>query len=230
VWDARRMDVVLVHGTTQAPTGWLALSAALSERGHRAHLVDLPTDRPDLLAEDYATIAAVQCSDAESPVVVAHSAGGLLLPAIGNRLGATRLVWISATIPDPTGRLSFAEEVRARGAEMFSSEWLALREPPTADPVVSAYFLFHDCDLQTLRGALSTVRLFYPAAVYEERPVSTRSLPPSTFILPRAGRSLQPEWMRKTARERLGVEPVEVDAGHCPHVSRPDRVAQIIDS
>jgi pimeloyl-ACP methyl ester carboxylesterase len=36
--------------------------------------------------------------------------------------------------------------------------------------------------------------------------------------------------MRRTARERLGVEAVEIDAGHCPHVSRPDEVAAIIEA
>ena len=223
------MNIVLIHGTTQAPAGWLALRTILTNNGHRVRLVDLPIDQPDLLAEDYADIAATQCGDADAPVVVAHSAGGLVLPAIGRRLNAAHLVWLSATIPDPTGQRSFAEEVSAYGAEMFGSEWLTLREPPTADPVVSAYFLFHDCDLQTLRWALSTVRLFYPAAVYNERSPTFDGLAPSTFVLPRQGRSLRPDWMRTTARQRLGVEPVEVDAGHCPHVSRPDVVAEIIE-
>jgi hypothetical protein len=34
--------------------------------------------------------------------------------------------------------------------------------------------------------------------------------------------------MRQAARERLGVEPVDVSAGHCPHVSRPEGVAAIL--
>jgi pimeloyl-ACP methyl ester carboxylesterase len=33
----------------------------------------------------------------------------------------------------------------------------------------------------------------------------------------------------QATRERLGVEPVEIDAGHCPHVSRPERVADILE-
>jgi pimeloyl-ACP methyl ester carboxylesterase len=224
------MDVVLIHGTTQDATGWHGLSRIMTDHGHRVRLVDLPVDQPDLLAKEYAELAAAQSGDVDGPVVVAHSAGGLLLPAIGRRLNAARLVWVSATIPDPTGQRSFAEEVREYGEEMFNREWLELREPPTADPVLSTYFLFHDCDLPTLRFALSTVRLFYPAAVYNERPLMVDVPPPCTFILPRAGRSLRPEWMRRTARERLGVEAVEIDAGHCPHVSRPDEVAAIIEA
>jgi pimeloyl-ACP methyl ester carboxylesterase len=223
------MDVVLIHGTTQSPDGWGRLADALGDRGHRVHLLDLPVDQPDLHADDYAAIAAAQAPDVADPIVVAHSAGGLLLPAIAHRLGAVHMVWLSATVPDTSGERSFVEEVREYGADMFGAEWLALREPPTIDLVVAAYFLFHDCDLATLQWALTTVRLFYPAGVYQERMPGSRDWPPSTFVMPRSGRSLRPEWMRKTARERLGVEPVEVDGGHCPHVSRPAQIADIIE-
>jgi hypothetical protein len=30
------------------------------------------------------------------------------------------------------------------------------------------------------------------------------------------------------ARERLGVEPIELPSGHCPNVSRPDQLAEIL--
>ncbi len=30
------------------------------------------------------------------------------------------------------------------------------------------------------------------------------------------------------ARERLGVEPVELASGHCPNVSQPDRLAALL--
>jgi hypothetical protein len=35
--------------------------------------------------------------------------------------------------------------------------------------------------------------------------------------------------MDKVARARLGVEPVEIDGGHLPHVSRPDLLADILE-
>jgi pimeloyl-ACP methyl ester carboxylesterase len=222
------VDVVLVHGTTQAPSGWRLLGESLERRGYRVTLVDLPADQPELTADDLAESAATQCEGVSEPVVVAHSAGGLLLPAIGRRLDAAHLVWLSATVPDLTGERSFAEEVRAYGDRMFHAEWLSLTEPATADPVLSAYFLFHDCDLPRLRWALSTVRLFYPAAVYQQKQPIRYRLPPSTFVVPRDCRVLRPDWMRESARERLGVTAVEVDAGHCPHVSRPDEVADIV--
>jgi pimeloyl-ACP methyl ester carboxylesterase len=34
--------------------------------------------------------------------------------------------------------------------------------------------------------------------------------------------------MRQAVLQRLDVQPVEVDAGHCPHVSRPETIAAIL--
>ncbi|HVW40210.1 MAG TPA: alpha/beta hydrolase [Amycolatopsis sp.] len=218
------MDYVLLHGTTQSPEGWGRLATALQDRGHRALCVDFPTDQPDLPAARYARIAAEQVH-ADNPVVVAHSGAGLLLPAVAGALGASRLVWLAAAVPGP---VSFREEIQDHGDEMATPEWRGAGPELLDDPVAAAYFLFHDCDLATLRWALTTRRLFYPAAVYDERVTGDR--PPSTFVLPTADRTLRPTWLARTARERLGVDPVEIDAGHCPHVSVPDRLAEIIAS
>jgi hypothetical protein len=41
-------------------------------------------------------------------------------------------------------------------------------------------------------------------------------------------RTIRPAWQRRMARERLGVEPIEIASGHCPNVSQPDRLAEIL--
>jgi pimeloyl-ACP methyl ester carboxylesterase len=223
------VDYILLHGTAQSTAGWERLAGALAGRGHRALPVDFPVDRPGLLAADYAGIAADQVGGvAERPVVVAHSGAGLLLPAVADRLGAGHLVWLAAAVPDFDGGSSFAEQIERSGSELAGEEWRRFGRESTEDPVVAAYFGFHDCDLETLRWALTTVQLFYPAAVYAERPPA-RPEGPSTYVLPRQDRTLRPEWMSKVARDRLGVEPVEIDGGHFPHVSRPDVLADILE-
>lgn len=35
-------------------------------------------------------------------------------------------------------------------------------------------------------------------------------------------------WRRQAARQRLGIEPVELNAGHCPHVSQPAALAGLL--
>jgi pimeloyl-ACP methyl ester carboxylesterase len=225
------IDFVLVHGTTQSPLGWSRLADILRRRGHRVAAVDLPTDQPQYVSSDYARVAQQQVAGrVADPVVVAHSGSGALLPAIARMLDARHMVWLAAFVPDVSDGHSLAAAIRARGPQMFSGEWLSMSEPPTADPLLATYFLFHDCDLVTLRWAMSTLRLFFPSAVYDEQPDDRELLAPSTYLLPTGDRTLRPEWMRATARDRLGIEPVEIDAGHCPHVSQPEVVAQILVS
>ncbi|MQA04959.1 MAG: alpha/beta fold hydrolase [Streptosporangiales bacterium] len=108
---------------------------------------------------------------------------------------------------------------------MFDLEWLGV--DPTADPVLATYFLFHDCDLETLQWALTTLRLVAPERLYHE-PVGLSPHIPSTYVVATADRTLRPEWCRAAAVDRLGAAVVEIDAGHCPHVSRPEGTAAIL--
>ncbi|MCI2417861.1 alpha/beta hydrolase [Saccharopolyspora sp. K220] len=222
------MDYILLHGTGQSPVGWERLVDVLKGRGHRAVPVDFPCDRPGLLADDYARIAATQIGDAvHEPVVVAHSGSGLLLPAVAHAVRARHLVWLAAAVPDFAGGSSFVDQIQQSGPEMAGEEWRTAGLESTEDPVVAAYFGFHDCDLRTVRWAVTTIRLFYPEAAYAETPPA-RPVMPSTFVLPRHDRTLRPDWMRRVARERLGIEAIEIDGGHFPHVSRPEQLADIL--
>ena len=157
-------DFVLIHGTTQAPQGWDRLAAALHLRGHRAIAVDLAgcDERP--IAECADAVSQQAPTDLNAPIVVAHSGTGPVLPTVARLLDARRQVWLAAIVPD--GRRPLLEEIRSAPTEIFNPEWPG--KDPTADPVLAGYFLFHDCDLETLQWALSTLRLFAPSALYAE--------------------------------------------------------------
>jgi pimeloyl-ACP methyl ester carboxylesterase len=216
-------DFVLLHGTTQSPLGWDRLVGALDARGHHSWTVDLASS-DDLGAEGYAAEVRGQVPDiVERPVVVAHSGAGLLLPAVARLLRAARQVWVAGVIPD--GRRSLLEEVGAAPGVVFNEEWLG--KDPTTNPVLATYFLFHDCDLATLEWAIATLRLFSPAALYRE-PVELTPTIPSTYIVGSRDRTIKPDWSRREAPRRLSAEVVEIDAGHCPHVSRPEKLADIV--
>ncbi|MCP2260108.1 Alpha/beta hydrolase family protein [Streptoalloteichus tenebrarius] len=221
------MDFVLVHGTTQAPSGWDRLVAALSERGHHAHCLDLAEVPADAPATAYARHATRWWADrARAPVVVAHSGSGALLPALAQALDASHQVWLAAYVPDFDGGACLLEDVGGDPAATVNQEWLG--QDPSTDPVLAAYFLFHDCDLATLRWALGTVRPFRAEAVYQHRPTADPRAIPSTYLLPVEDRTLRPDWMRRAAHERLGAACVELLGGHCPHVARPERVADVL--
>jgi Alpha/beta hydrolase family len=154
------MDFVLAHGTGQGPSGWDRLVDVLEQRDHRAYAADFPVDQPDLLAEDYAPIAASQVGQSvRDPVVVAHSGSGLLQPAVAGAVAASHLVWVAAAIPDFVGGSSFADLIAGSGPEIASDDWRTYGRDSVDDPVLGAYFGFHDdCDVETMRWGLATVR------------------------------------------------------------------------
>jgi hypothetical protein len=127
------------------------------------------------------------------------AAAGLLLPAVARRLDAVHQIWLAAAVADYPNRRSLLTELRADPQTIVNPEWLGI--DPTADPVLATYFLFHDAD---------------PARIS------------SSYLLPRGDRALRVAWMARVARERLGVEPIDVDGGHNLYVARPELVAEVI--
>lgn len=156
-----------------------------------------------------------------------HSGAGVLLPAIAEAVNAATAVWLAAYVPDLAGGTSMLDDIKTQRDAVFHPDWLGV--DPTSDPALALRFLFHDCGPQSQQWALGTLRLFNPGpAVYQRSP---SALPPGisrAAIVPAADRTLRPEWMRQTARQRLGVEPVAINAGHCPHVSQPLILADIL--
>ena len=215
-------EVVLIHSTGQGAAGWDRVVRALGDRGQPAHAVELPSD-PQLLAADYAERIRRQVGAIAAPTILAHSGAGPLLPATARALGARHQIWLAAWVPDPA--VSFTEDTGRNLRAAFNPDWVG--KDPTTDDAVAAAFLYHDCDDATLEWALSTRRLFLPRAVFGER-LSLAPEIPSTYIVAAHDRTIRPGWQRRMARERLGVEPVELPTGHCPNVSRPDRLAELL--
>jgi pimeloyl-ACP methyl ester carboxylesterase len=221
------MDFVMLHGTTQTPACWQPLQTLLHQSGHRTFAADL-TAQEDWQAEDYADEVHRQFPETKSPTIIAHSGGGLLTPATAKRLNAGHLVWIGALIPDLTGTTSMLEELEDHGEDMFPPEWFEWSGADLlTEPAITAYFLFHDCNLEQLKFALTTLRLFQPQGAFHQRHRHD-DLPPSTVIVPRQDRVIKPEWMCRAAAERLGTTPIEIDGDHCPHIPRAQEIAEII--
>ena len=215
-------DVVLIHSTGQGAAGWERVVRALAGRGRTAHAVELPSD-PGLLAADYAELVRRQVGAVAAPVVLAHSGAGPLLPATARALEACHQVWLAAWVPDPEA--SFVEDTGRHQQAAFNPDWVG--KDPTEDDAVAAAFLYHDADEATIDWALSTRRLFLPLGVYGERLPLAPEIP-STYVVAAYDRTIRPEWQRRMARERLGVDPRELPTGHCPNVSRPDRLAALL--
>ena len=163
-------------------------------------------------------------SDLRHPVVLGHSGAGLIIEAVGRALDATHLVWLAAYIP-AEGMSLLDEDLES----VFDSEWLGV--DPTDNPDAATRFLYYDCDRETLAWALNHLRLWNPGAT-AMHPGAPRgeAAPPSSVVVASRDRTIRPAWLREAARSRLGTEPIDIDAGHCPHVSQPELLADVVNS
>jgi pimeloyl-ACP methyl ester carboxylesterase len=215
----------LVHGSTQDPSGWDLLVPELNALGHDTILVDLPVDQPAASASVYADRIAASV-DSDEAIIVAHSASGLFLPLVPTKRRVARIVFLAAVIPQ-IGK-SLIDQVTS-DPDMMNPDWR--RKNPVDDDRVAMEFLFHDCTPEVARWAMTTRRLMMARqAMLEIFPLDRWPSVPCSSIVCTGDRTIQPEWSRRVASERLGVEPIELDAGHCPHVSRPAALAQALDA
>lgn len=111
---------------------------------------------------------------------------------------------------------------------MFNPDWLG-KDP--ADDDIALEFLFHDCSPEVAAWALTTRTDWYPGRLYEEPcPLTDWPGTPSAYVVCTEDRTIRPEWSRNAARERLGVEVIELPGGHCPQISRPRELAALLTS
>jgi pimeloyl-ACP methyl ester carboxylesterase len=122
--------------------------------------------------------------------------------------------------------VNFIEQFRV-DPSIFNPAWVG--QNPLEDKV-ALDFVFHDCPPDRLEWAMSTRIMFYAKRAIEE-PCPLHAWPsiPSAYIVCADDRTITPAWQRKAARELLGVEPVELPGGHCPHVSRPEALAEVLE-
>jgi pimeloyl-ACP methyl ester carboxylesterase len=220
---------VFVHGSGQNASCWARLGAVLQDRGHAVSAPDLPKHARDWELEDHAALIADAVPD-EDAVVVAHSLSGVFLPLVASMCECSLLVFLAAVIPEPgkSIRAQFTED-----ASMFSPEWIAAGPrwfDRSQQESLAREFLFHDCDASTIDWALGTLEpyetehLVSQALAFDEwTDASVAS------IVATEDRTLSPDWIRRTSPRVLKQDAIEIPGGHCPHVSRPADLAQLLE-
>lgn len=136
-----------------------------------------------------------------------------------------RLIFIHALLPRP-GQ-SVADQFRAE-PDMFNPEMFAAEAPFWEDEEVANRFLFHDCPPEVAHEAFRRLRPESGTLGSEVTPLRVWPEVPCSYIVCTDDRTATPAWARRAARERLGVEPIEIPGGHCPFLSRPKRLAEAL--
>ena len=221
---------LLVHGACHGGWCWEAVAPVLRSAGHQVTAPDLPcSDLNAGLSETADAAVASLEGQVDDVVVVAHSLGALVAPLVADRLPLRRMVMLAGIVSAPgasleslgsedsdrdgrfdDGDLDYDAEGRFRFTDQGARRLLYPDCPPEVADVATAQLRFQ-------RSMWAEVAEFegWPA-------VETVS------ITCTEDRVVNPAWSNRMARERLGVEPVELPGGHSPFLARPAVLAEVL--
>jgi pimeloyl-ACP methyl ester carboxylesterase len=225
------MHLVLVHGSYFGSWSWSRVSPELERRGHRVTAVDLPIGDRSAGAEAYAA-AVIHDVDWSDPVVlVGHSMAGLVLPVVAAQRPVERMIFVASLLPRPG--MSVNEQRAMESIDPpapASAQWTDLGDGLwMVGPDTARELFFQDLDADDAAWALERIRPQAYRVMTEITPLLAWPNVPSAYIVCRDDRASNPEWGRQAARDRLGVEALEIDGGHSPLLSRPAELAQLLD-
>jgi pimeloyl-ACP methyl ester carboxylesterase len=219
-----------VHGAGDVGWYWHLVEAELAARGHCTVAPDLPVGDDELTLGDYANevTEALQKTRGHSPIVlVGQSFGAFTAPLVADRVRADLLVLVAGMVPAPgespnqwwenTGYEAARDAAAARDGGLTGHD----------DPFVTYY---HDVPRALAQEALSKER-DHPSRAASANPWPLDVWPdvPTRFVLCAQDRLLPKTFLQQLVSDRLHIVPDEIDAGHCPALSRPRELAGLLE-
>ena len=218
----------LVHGVCAGAWSWDLLRPYLEEAGHDVAAVDLPCDEPEAMFSDYARVVDGALPPATDDIVlVGHSTGGFTIPLVAALRPVRELVYLCATLPVP------GESVAEHGVDwgvVDSAEWQVYNSDGsfsiTHDGLIR--HVAQDVDRALVDEIAARLRPQFLAPFTERCPLDAMPDVASRYILCSEDHIVSPEWSRRVAGQRLGVEAVQLPGSHSPMASRPAELANAL--
>jgi pimeloyl-ACP methyl ester carboxylesterase len=204
---------VLIHGAGDVGWYWHLVEAELRERGHDTVAPDLPCDDDSAGLPEYVDAVVQAIGDRTDLVVVAQSLGAFTAPLVCDRVPVRLLVLVAPMIPAP-GEAPAAYWVNTRYGEVRESY----------DDTIELFY--QDVPPELASEALKRGREQSEARMGEASPLEAWPDVPTRVLLCRDDRLFPAGFIRRVARERLGITPDEIDGGHTPALSRPKELAE----
>lgn len=206
---------VFIHGAGDVGWYWHLVEADLLARGHDTVAPDLPCVDDAAGLPEYADAVVEAIGNRGAPIVVAQSFGGFTAPLVCDRVAVRMLVLVAPMIPAPG----------EAPADFWTNTRYAEEPRESYDDV-----FYHDVPPEIAAEALRRGRTQSEARMGEPSPMTAWPDVPTRVVLCRDDRLLPADFVRRLARERLGVTPDELDGGHTPALSRPAELAGLLDA
>jgi pimeloyl-ACP methyl ester carboxylesterase len=207
----------LIHGAGDSAFYWHLLEPELRARGHEAISMDLPCedDSAGLAENADAVIEAVRGREGPDLILVAQSLGGFTAPLVCARVPVGLLVLVAGMVPTPGER---------------GEDWPANTGYPGPRGANEMEIFYDDVPEQVAREAMKRSRSQSDAPGEDPWPLDAWPDVTTRYLLCRQDRMFPADWMRGVVRARLGIEPDEIDSGHCPALSRPRELAERLEA
>jgi len=222
---------VLVHGSYLGAWSWELVQRELESAGHHVTAVDLPISDPAAGADEYARRVIDAEAWHEPSVVVGHSMAGVVIPLVASRVPVQSMIFVAAYLPLPAMSVTdqrLAERVDASW-QTASSDWHDLGSGVwSVGPATARELFFHDAPTDVADSAIARLRPQAFRVISELTPLSVWPDTDSHYVVARHDRVLSPAWGRKASRDRLNRPALEIEGGHCPQLSRPRELAEML--
>jgi pimeloyl-ACP methyl ester carboxylesterase len=174
---------------------------------------DLPCDDDSAGLAEYADTVVDAIGDRTDLIVVAQSLGAFTAPLVCHRVATRLLILVAPMIPVP--------------GEAPADYWTHTRYSDEAreryDNDIALFY--HDVPPQLATEALKRARTQSEARLGEPSPLKAWPDIPTRVLICRDDHLFPAGFLRRVARERLGLTPDEIDGGHTPALSRPKELA-----
>jgi pimeloyl-ACP methyl ester carboxylesterase len=218
----------LIPGGGGDPWEWHRLVPELERRGHRAVAVRLPADDDRAGWAEYADAVVDSAGDARRLVLVAASMGGFTAPIVCTKRPVELLVLANAMVPVPGETFTaWGANTGSGTARRDSHAELGLTPAEAEDDAVIYY---HDLPPDVAAEARSrTWQDQSMTPVDEPWPLTRWPDVPTRIMAGRHDRMFPFDFQRRVARERLGLDIDEIEAGHMMALGHPEELADALE-
>ncbi len=215
---------VLIHGAGTDSWYWHLVIPELRARGHDVVAPDLPAGDDRASLADYADVVVNAIGGRTDLVVVGQSMGGFTAPLVCERVPASLLIMVAAMIPLPgESPGDWWADTGWEQARILQAEREGGVNGTGFDPMTE---FFHDVPPEVTAQAFARGERAQSGTPFTQPwPLGKWPDVPTRFLLCRDDRFFPAEFMRRVARDRLGIVPDEIDGGHLPALSRPAELA-----
>jgi pimeloyl-ACP methyl ester carboxylesterase len=213
----------LIHGASANSGYWSRVAPLLEAAGHDVVAPDLPTGDCSATFDTYAQVVTDAIGGRDRVVVVGQSMGAFTAPIVATTVPTSLIVLVAPMIPIP------GETPRQWGDAVGLTE--AQQRYAAVEGFAPQFDLMttfmHDVPRRVVEELMAAGEPEQTETIFEQ-PFPLKAWPdaPTRVLACTRDRMFPLELVRRLARQRLGVEPDEIDSGHLPGFSRPDELAR----